>query len=149
MQTDPDYRAAISEANEVGAGMEAGRLLYEMNRAAAMERDRITNDPSLTPAQRRLELNQLESQLLETRSVVLGLTEPEPIQREPGSSTVFMHRAGPHDTPAALALYYRVPLDQLLRANPGLGAGPVQPGQRIRIPEPGPLPWMQGVVSPR
>jgi uncharacterized protein YdcH (DUF465 family) len=146
MQTDPDYRVAMSDAVQVSAGQEAGRLLYEMNQAAATERIRINSDPDLTAAERQRQLTEVDVQLLETRSVVLGLTTPEPFERESNSSSVFTHQAGPHDTAAALALYYRVPLDQLLRANPGMGTGPVLPGQRVKIPEPGPLPWMQGIV---
>jgi hypothetical protein len=145
--TDSDYRAALVDAEQAGASPQAGRTLYEVNQAAAAERERINGDSSLTPQQRQQELSYLDQQQKAVRATVLGLTPPPDTTGGEQPDNVFSHRAGPHDTLAALSLYYRVPLDQLLRANPGLDAGAaVPPNQTIRIPEPAPLPWMQGIV---
>ncbi len=149
MLTDSDYRAAMVDAQQAGAPAQAGRTLYELNQAAAAERDRINNDSSLTPQEKQRELSYLEQQQLAARATVLGLTPPPEAAAANPSANVFEHQAGPHDTMAALSLYYRVPLDDLLRANPGLDAGVIPPNQKVRIPEPAPLPWKQGIVPSR
>ena len=146
MLTDSDYRAAMIDAQQVGASSQAGRTLYELNQAAVAERDRISHDATLTPQQREQELAYLDQQQKAARATVLGLTPPPEAAATTQSGNVFQHRAGQHDTLAALSLYYGVSLEDLLRANPGLDPGLIPPNQTVRIPEPAPLPWRQGIV---
>jgi hypothetical protein len=149
MLTDSDYRAAMIDAEQAGAPSQAGRTLYELNRAAVAERDRINNDGTLTPQQKLQELAYLDQQQKAARATVLGLTPPPDTAADTPSGNVFQHRAGQHDTMAALSLYYGVSLEDLLRANPGFDAGLIPPNQTVRIPEPAPLPWRQGIVPAR
>jgi hypothetical protein len=149
MLNDADYRAALVDAREAGAPAQAGRGLYEINQAADSERERLREDASLSEEQRKNALKLVDQQQKAARAALLGLPLPEEATTTPAPANVFQHQAGPHDTLAGLSLYYRVPLSDLLRANPGLDAGTIQPGRAVKIPEPAALPWRPGIVPQR
>jgi hypothetical protein len=149
MLNDADYRAAMVDAREAGAPAPAGRGLYEINQAADQERERVRDDASLSKEERERELKLIDQQQRVARAALLGLPAPEDAAGASAPANVFQHQAGPHDTLAGLSLYYRVPLSDLLRANPGLDAGLIQPGRAVKIPEPAPLPWQPGLVPQR
>jgi hypothetical protein len=144
--TDSDYRAAMSDAQLAGAPPEAGRRVYAINQAAAQEKERIENDGRLTPQERSDELSLLDQQQQAARAEALGLEPPPSTRPSAAQANMFQHQAGPNDTLPALALYYRVPLEDLIRENPSLATGVIPPGQTVRIPHPAPLPWMPGIV---
>jgi LysM repeat protein len=146
---DTDYLAAVVEARKAGAPAEAGRGLYDINQAAALERERISADPSLSDEEKDEELSEIEKQHKVARAALLGLPPPPEAASTPPPPNVFQHRVGPHETLAGLSLYYRVPLSDLLKANPGLDPGLIQPGRSVKIPEPPPLPWKEGIVPAR
>jgi hypothetical protein len=146
---DGDYRAALADARQAGATPVAGRGLYEINQAAVSERERISGDASLTAEEKARELKLVEQQQKAARAALLGLPIPEDTKGASSPANVFQHRAGPHDTLAALSLYYRIPISDLIRANPGMADGSIQPGSTVKIPEPGPLPWKPAVVPQR
>ncbi len=144
--TDAEYRAALADAQQAGASTQSGRALYEINQAAATERARVKADESLTPDEREQQLNAIDQEQKAARADLLGLTPPTEATKASPPSDIYRHQAGPHDTLAALSLYYRVPLSDLLRANPGLASGNIEPGQTVNIPRPAPLPWKPGFV---
>ena len=134
MLKDTDYRLAMTDAQEAGAPAQAGRTLYELNQATAAERDRIRNDPNLTPAEKEEQLKALELERQVARAEALGL-EPPPEAR-PKPPPPFQYSALGGETPFALAQQYRVSLNDLLQANPGLRDGQVlQPGQTVKVPQ--------------
>lgn len=131
---DPDYQLALNEAQEAGAKPGAGRRLYELNQVVALERERIHNDNTLTPAQRDEELAEVDKQREATRAELLNLPPPAD-SRPKAPPPQWQHAAVPGETLAGLSLQYRVPLSEIIKANPGLEVGdPLPPGQSIRIP---------------
>ncbi len=150
MLTDGDYRAALVEARQAGASAQAGRGLYELNQAAARQREAIGDDPNLTSEQKERELKWIEQQQKVARAALLGQTLPE--ETKPAAApaqNIFNHRSTPGETLAGLAMYYRVPIADLLRANPGMDPGIIEPGRTIKIPDPPPLPWGSSFVPQR
>jgi hypothetical protein len=147
--TDADYRAALTDAQQAGASAQAGRGLYELNQAAASEKARVSADETLSPEEREKELQLIDQEQKAARAALLGLTPPEQPAEANSAAGIYQHQAGPHDTLAALALYYRVPLGDLLKANPGLESGMIEPGSTVNIPRPAPLPWKPGFVPQR
>jgi LysM repeat protein len=148
MLTDSDFRLAMVDAQQNGAPAQAGRALYEMNQAAAQERERINADGTLTPEEKEKQLKNIEQQLKGARSSLLGL-EPPPETKTPPEPQVFQHSVGPHETLEAISLYYRVPLSELLQANPGLNAGLVRPGQTVKVPQPQGIPFRSALPPGR
>lgn len=134
---DPAYGEALAEATEAGAPVGAGQALYEINQAAALERERVAKATALTPEQKAQELAYIERQQEVARAAVLGLEPPAGTKTTPPLPPLFKHSVMPGETMAAISLRYRVPMSELLKANPGVGQGPggLQPGQSVRIPE--------------
>jgi LysM repeat protein len=145
---DADYRLAVTEAEEAGADARAGKVLYEINRAAALERERIRNDPSLGVAQKEQELKVVEQQRTAWRATALGLEAPPDSTSTP-TPPVFRHTTVPGESLPGLALYYRVPLNEMMKANPGMGFDNLQPGQEVKIPEQIPSPRLTPTIPPR
>ncbi|MBI5387463.1 MAG: LysM peptidoglycan-binding domain-containing protein [Verrucomicrobia bacterium] len=129
---DNDYKLALMDAQEAGAPAKAGRALYEINHAAAAEKERLRNDPNLTPEEMEEELKELEQQRLAARADLLGQELPPEARPKPPPS--WQHNALPGETLEGLSLLYRVPLSELLQANPGLSAGNIPAGQNVKIP---------------
>ena len=147
--TDAGYRAAVAEAEQAGAPARAGKALYEINQAAATEKERINANSSLTPEQREQELKQIEELQKAARAAALGLQPPPPAKTDAPQPNVVQHRTGPTDTLEGLSLFYRVPMSELMRANPGLEGGAIPPGQVLKIPAPPPLNYTPGFVPQR
>ena len=148
MLKDADYRLAMNDAQEAGAPAQAGRTLYELNQAAASERDRIRNDPSLTPAEKEEQLKEVELERLAARAQALGLAPPSETRPKPPPPFRYSTIGG--ESVVGLALQYRVSLSDLLQANPGLSDSQImQPGQMVNIPQkqtplPQPVPAIRG-----
>ena len=146
MAREADYRVAMTEARELGASASAGHALYELNQAAAAEKERIRNDTSLTSEQKDQELKFIEYEREAARARALGLELPADDRMKPLPRGQHSIAAG--DTLANLSLYYRVPLSELVRANPGIDPANLQPGQALKIPQLPPMPPLQPTFVP-
>ena len=135
------FRQAMNDALDAGATTQAGSVLYEINQAAAQERDRIRNDPNLTAEQKEQQLKDIEQERLEAKAQVLGQEPPPDSRPKPQPPPPFQHNIAPGETLAGLSMVYHVPISELMKANPGFGEGLLPPGQTVKIPS-------QGQVSP-
>lgn len=140
MAKEPAYMQAMTEALDAGATTQAGSTLYEINQAASQERDRIRNDPNLTAAEKEKLLKDIEQERLEAKAQALGLEPPPDPRPKPQPPPAFQHNIAPGETLAGLSMVYRVPISELLKANPGFGDGLLPPGQTVKIPSQGQVP---------
>ena len=146
---DPAFRQAMNDALDAGATTQAGSVLYEINQAAAQERDRIRNDPNLTAEQKEQQLKDIEQERLEAKAQVLGQEPPPDSRPKPQPPPPFQHNIAPGETLAGLSMVYHVPISELMKANPGFGEGLLPPGQTVKIPSQGQVsPPLPAVVGP-
>jgi hypothetical protein len=145
---DPGYREALTAAQQAGGGEEAALALYEINRATADEINRIRNDPSLSEAQKQVELQETQLEQQRARALVLG--EPPPAAAaapaEPPTPQLRPHALAPFETMGQISLRYGVRISSLREANPGIDINRAPPGTVINIPPPNaptlpPLPY--------
>lgn len=134
MATDPEYRQALADAQAAGTPA-AGRALYLINQDSLLEKERILNDPNLTDEEKERLWKEAEQTQQAARAAALGLEPPPEAEPKPQAPQPYRHSAAPGDTLARLSLLYSIPIEELRRANPDLGFGPLQPGQAVKIPE--------------
>ncbi|GIX50210.1 MAG: hypothetical protein KatS3mg132_404 [Limisphaera sp.] len=131
---DPEYRAALAEAQRSGRP-ELADTFYAIRQALAEEVARVQTNTDLTALQQEIRRRQLELEALKAQAEVLGEGLPEP-PPPPPTLRAHTYRAG--ETIISLAVQYDVPLSAILKANPGLDFHQLQPGDTIYIPVPSP-----------
>lgn len=130
---DEDYRDASLVANDSGTPR-ATKAIVDINRATDLEKAIIEIDPTLTDLQRKIALKKTELEQLMAQAAVTGQGNfPEPPKPPVNRIT---HVALPMDTLNRLAEYYKVPVQQIVAANPGVNLINLRPGTPVTIPVP-------------
>lgn len=135
MLNDPVYRDAVTQAQEAGTP-EAARTIYQVNLAALAEQASITNNPSLTPEQRSIELKQLEVDQMKANALAAGQELPpeQPPLPQSAAPVRRTYTIQPGDSLAVVAMIYGVPASAIRNANPNLDLNRLQPGTTLTIP---------------
>jgi hypothetical protein len=133
--SDPAYLEAMETVGSGTNSAAAIRLLYALNRERAEEEERINNDPTLSEAQREIELKRLELEQLKAIAQALGEeVGEEPGQRKPRSEPMKTHTVLPGEGLERLARIYNVPQEALRAANPNLDFTKLPPGTSVNVP---------------
>ncbi len=72
LQNDPLYREAQSTARKLGAPAEVVTPIYQVNQLSEAARERIRNDPKLSPAQKSEVLKIVQEEQQKTLLEILG-----------------------------------------------------------------------------
>jgi LysM repeat protein len=138
---DPVYREAAMVARQAGGDEETVQALYQINRTAAQELERIRANASLTEAQKQEQLRAAEAEQQKARALVLGETIATEVPATSPTATAEpptrAHAIIPGDTLGILALRYGVSVNALREANPGVDVNRARAGTTIIVPPPG------------
>lgn len=131
---EPAYQEAYSTADEYGGATDKQILaLYDLNRAAQQEQQRINNDDNLQPEQKAAQLAQIEKQQQQASDLILGQT-PDVSPSDAGSARIYSYQ--PAENLDMIAAKFGVSKNAILTANPALNFNALTPGMPIRIPAP-------------
>ncbi len=130
---DPVYREAVAMAKDAGAPA-AAQAIYEIRRETAAEIERIKQDPTLTDAQKEIEIRKAELEQLKATTLALG----QPVIEEPPPMppVLVLHRLEPLDTLQTVAARFGVTVNDIVSANPGTDLNRLKPGDTIYVPLP-------------
>lgn len=127
---DPVYQTAAALAEAAGMSR-AADLFYAIDMAGQATEIDIRENPGLTPLQQEIALLELQRQQLEAAGMLMGeepTVEPPPIPQE-----TYAFQEG--DTIAAISQRTGIPVNLILRANPGLQPEGIPPGTVIILPQ--------------
>jgi LysM repeat protein len=118
--------------------------LYEINKLAAAETERLEANTNLTDLQREIATKKVELAQLQAQAGTLGQTfesdTPSTLTTQPDQTAdtpppaAQQHTMRSGETLASLAAAYGVPINAILNANPGLQINSLRAGQQIVIP---------------
>lgn len=130
---DPVYRDAVAGALKAGVPT-AAQALYEISQTTAAELERIKQDPTLTDAQREIEIRKVELEQSKATALALGqaiIEEPPPMP-----PVLVQYNMGPFDTLQNVAARFGVSVNEIVSANPGMDPNRLKPGDIIYVPLP-------------
>jgi LysM repeat protein len=134
---EPAYQQALATAEEYGDLTSKDIIaLYQLNKAALQEQQRINNNVMLTPEQRDAQLAIIERQQQNASDQILGLTPEPPLPPIPATAPAQIHPYRAAETVDMIAAQYGVSSSAILSANPTLNFHLLSPGTPIRIPLP-------------
>jgi LysM repeat protein len=130
---DPLYRDAFATAQQAGTP-EAVQALYQFNRAAVAERERIAADNTLTAQQKNIELKQLELEQMKATAIATGedLPPEPPPPPTPAPRRIYTMRSG--ENLAVIAMIHGVTQSEIRAANPDVDFNRLKPGVPLNIP---------------
>ena len=139
---DPAYQAAVALGGQYNASSNVVENLYEMKLLANQVRDRINNDPTLTPEQKAEQLRALDERQQSVSDQLLGLVPPEtqaaaiPLAPMPPlpPTPMAIHPYSPGETIDQIAAKYGVTANSIINANPQLDVNSLTRGAPIKIP---------------
>jgi len=138
---DPAYREAVTATLALGGSVELAKTLYSVNQQVVGEQARIQANTNLTDLQKQIELKKTEMTQLEAQAKMTGQLPIEPPKPEMPPvpeplpiMAVYSLVAG--DEIRNISARYRIPMSAIRAANPGLDLDNLQPGDKIRLPEP-------------
>jgi LysM repeat protein len=136
---DPIYRDAVAQTEDAGAPPETAEALYQLNKAAAAQRNAILSNDTLTPDQKTAQLAALTQQQQTASDQILGVAPPEPPSPPepplpPGIGPVQVHSYFPGESVDQIATEYGVSASSILNANPNLNFNSLQKGTPINVP---------------
>ena len=135
MLHDPEYRKALEAAERAGASRNAASALYEINRLAAEEFERIRNDLSLTAAEQQQQMSEVQSEQQRALATILNEPLPEPAApTAPAAPPLRAHVMEPGETLGQISLRYGVRIPAIREANPGVDINRLPPGAVINVP---------------
>ncbi|MCS7337485.1 MAG: LysM peptidoglycan-binding domain-containing protein, partial [Verrucomicrobiae bacterium] len=128
---DPVYRDAVAAAQQAGAPG-AAPVIYEIKREASAELARIQQDPTLSTAQKEIEMRKVE--LEQMKAIALALNQQITEETPPLPPVLVIHRLGPFDTIQNVAARFGVTVNDIVAANPGTDLSQLKPGDTIYVP---------------
>ncbi len=135
---DPAYVSAMDEAktSERNVTPDTLALIYAIKRERNAEQARIENDPTLTSAQREIELKQLELDQLKAITLAQGeALPPEPdAPSPPRPEPMKTHNVRPGEGLNQIASVYGVAPEVLRAANPQLDFNHLPAGAKVNVP---------------
>ncbi|HEX4343282.1 MAG TPA: LysM domain-containing protein [Verrucomicrobiae bacterium] len=127
---DPAYQDAVQAAQAANAPQSAGTI-YEINRAAAEEQNRIQSSTNLTPEQMGVELKKVELQQAQANLTAAG--QP-PVEDQPPPPPTAIYTLSLGENLNGISQRFGVPVSTIQALNPGIDLTHVRPGDMIRLP---------------
>ncbi|HNQ73658.1 MAG TPA: LysM domain-containing protein [Verrucomicrobiota bacterium] len=133
---DPAYLDTLYAIGNREATPDTLALIYAINRERNAEQARIENDPTLTSAQREIELKQLELDQLKAITLAQGeALPPEPdAPSPPRPEPMKTHNVRPGEGLHQIASVYGVAPEVLRAANPQLDFNHLPAGAKVNVP---------------